>query len=300
MSRKNLKVLILIGLPGSGKSTFAKEHLAKNPNWTRVNRDDFRGMLQNQQICEPKIEAMINELQDFTIIQALKAKQNVIIDNTNLKTKYIEHFCQLVQGQAEVDFLLINTSIKKCVERDKERANPVGEVVIQRMHKDLEILLDAHDFSHRPVKPKIYTNPTPDPQLPNCYVFDIDGTLAHMNGHRGPFDWSKVDRDDYDLSVVATLRKLSQTDKIILLSGRDEEAREKTLEWLEFYAIPFDALYMRPKGDFRKDTIIKKELYNQHLKGKFNVIAVFDDRTSVVQMWRKLGLKCFEVEHHDF
>jgi hypothetical protein len=121
-----------------------------------------------------------------------------------------------------------------------------------------------------------------------------------MNGHRGPFDWSKVDRDDYDLAVVATLRKLSQTDKIILLSGRDEEAREKTLEWLEFYMIPFDALYMRPKGDFRKDTIIKKELYNQHLKDKFNVIAVFDDRTSVVQMWRKLGLKCFEVEHHDF
>jgi len=52
---KNLTVEILIGLPGSGKSTYAKNKVANSNNWIRVNRDDFRAMLKNQGMCENKI-----------------------------------------------------------------------------------------------------------------------------------------------------------------------------------------------------------------------------------------------------
>ena len=56
--KKELQVLILIGLPGSGKSTWAKQQILKKKElgeeWVRINRDDHRMMLKNQFVCENK------------------------------------------------------------------------------------------------------------------------------------------------------------------------------------------------------------------------------------------------------
>ena len=51
---------------------------------------------------------------------------------------------------------------------------------------------------------------------------------------------------------------------------------------------------MRPKGDQRKDVIVKEQLYNEHIKGKFNVVAIFDDRMQMVSLWRSMGLPLFQ------
>ena len=83
--------------------------------------------------------------------------------------------------------------------------------------------------------------------------------------------------------------------KILLTSGRSEEARIKTLEWLEVYNIYHNELFMRKADDYRKDSIVKTELYNEYIKDKYNVICVYDDRLSVVKMWSELGIYCFCV-----
>jgi hypothetical protein len=57
---------------------------------------------------------------------------------------------------------------------------------------------------------------------------------------------------------------------------------------------------MRPANDFRKDSLIKKEIYENDIKGKYNVIMVYDDRNQVVDVWRGLGLKCAQVEPGEF
>ena len=61
-----------------------------------------------------------------------------------------------------------------------------------------------------------------------------------------------------------------------------------------------DELFMRPTGDTRKDSILKKEIYDNHIKGKYNVKYVLDDRDSVVEMWREQGLTCLQVAPGDF
>jgi hypothetical protein len=58
-------------------------------------------------------------------------------------------------------------------------------------------------------------------------------------------------------------------------------------------------LYMRKTDDYRDDTIVKRELYENYIKDKFNVVAVFDDRPKVLRMWRKLGLFTFNVAQHE-
>jgi hypothetical protein len=57
---------------------------------------------------------------------------------------------------------------------------------------------------------------------------------------------------------------------------------------------------MRKQGDFRRDSIVKKEIYDNDIKGKFDVEFVLDDRQQVVDMWREIGLKCLQVAPGNF
>lgn len=52
---------------------------------------------------------------------------------------------------------------------------------------------------------------------------------------------------------------------------------------------------MRVAGDNRPDTIVKYEMF-QKIKDKYNIVGVFDDRECVVEMWRAVGLTCFQVD----
>ena len=61
-----------------------------------------------------------------------------------------------------------------------------------------------------------------------------------------------------------------------------------------------DFLFMRAEDDFRHDTIVKEEIYRTHIEPFWNVFCVFDDRSTVVEMWRSLGLVCLQVANGDF
>jgi predicted kinase len=299
---KNLKCLILIGIAASGKSTWTIDFISKNPGWVRINRDSFRAMLRNEQQCLPKVEDGITEMCYNAIDVAFKKKLNVILDNTNLKSFYINDIIKYVEYRADIEFRVFDISLDAAIERDKNREKSVGETIIKRMYKDYNKLMDSFSYINQTKKEFIYTDPVWDNTLPNIVIFDIDGTLAHMNGKRGPFDWHDVFKDDLDKVVFESyLRHKHYGDRIFIVSGRDEAARKPTEEWLAFHGINYEKLLMRKADDFRKDTIVKTEIYNEHIKGKYNVINVFDDRTQVVEgTWRALGLKCYQVEKGDF
>lgn len=299
-------MIILIGTPGSGKSTWAKDYITKQKalgiEYVRINRDDFRLMLKNQQLCESKVETLINELQDQAIITALNSKFNVIIDNTNLKESYLTHFTDLVQYKADVEFKLIDVGLKKAIEQDALRPNPVGAIVVKKMNANLEFLKTNYTFTNQKKKSLIYKHPKLDENLQNCYIFDLDGTMAHHQNKRNVFDWMKVDLDEVDelLAAINNIIYLSKSAKIFFVSGRSEVCRDLTIQWLKKHNIYYDDIFMRSEKDQRKDIIIKEEIYNNHFKGQYNILGVFDDRKQVVNTWRKLGVKCFQVEDNDF
>ncbi len=136
-------------------------------------------------------------------------------------------------------------------------------------------------------------------------IFDIDGTLAHMGDRRGPFEWDKVHLDEPDQHVIG-LAKMHYNvgHRIIIVSGRDAVCQPATLQWLIGHGVRFDSMFMRPKGDFRPDTIVKREIWDNQIS-KMNYVTidntlVYDDRDVVVKMWREMGLKVFQVASGNF
>ena len=146
-------------------------------------------------------------------------------------------------------------------------------------------------------------------QTQNRYVFDMDGTLALVEHRRKLLDGTRPDWHSFNKAslfdplndaVANTLRALySAGFKIWIVSGRSDIAELETRGWLTKYNVPYHHLLMRSASDNRADDILKKEWALQY-DFVDTVLAVFDDRNSVVKMWRELGIPCFQVAEGDF
>tara|TARA_R100001463_G_scaffold2490_1_gene10528 strand:- start:2006 stop:2473 length:468 start_codon:yes stop_codon:yes gene_type:complete len=148
-------------------------------------------------------------------------------------------------------------------------------------------------------------------------IVDVDGTLADMRGIRGPFEWDKVHLDRPHQDIIDLVKDLACVGfdagleihpdlefepkySIIITTGRDGVCEAATKQWLHDHKVPYDDFYIRKAGDFRKDNIIKSEIYMDHIRPKYDVKYVIDDRDQVVDMWRSLGLRVLQVAPGNF
>ena len=103
---------------------------------------------------------------------------------------------------------------------------------------------------------------------PTAWMVDVDGTLA-LNTHRNPYDWRSAGDDVPNLAAVTASQALAKHPSIaaiIVISGREERARDITAAWLESEGVPYDLLLMRSNGDTRPDEVIKEELFRRHIE----------------------------------
>jgi predicted kinase len=302
---KSKKIRVNVGVPGSGKTTESLDFIRKNPGWCRISRDDIRFMLKGSYSLDYAEENLVTKVFFQAAKNSLLSGFNVILDATHCSYKSIESVIEELGHLGDVEFRIFDVPLKTCIERDSQREPllRVGEERITEIHKSLVDFLQSYPLGNLKRKEKVIKNYTKewDSSLPFAVIFDIDGTLAHMGNKRSPFDWDKVYLDELD-SIIAHQVELHRKagDKIIILSGRDGSCKKITEEWLEIHGIKYDEFYIRPEKDTRKDSVIKKEIYEAEIKGKFNIRLVYDDRNQVVDMWRKLGLKCLQVEPGEF
>jgi predicted kinase len=278
-----LKLILTKGLPASGKTTWAKEYIQKYPETANLCKDDLRLQLGSTN----KREKRVIKVRDLLTEHYFELGYSVIWSDTNLNPVHIKRATELAQQhQAKLviqDFT--NVSLAECIKRDLVRPNSVGQQAIEQMYYDY---LNQADPA-----------PTIDPQLPNCYIVDIDGTLA-INNTRPPFAWNRVNEDALNPAVATLVEKLGQDTQIIVFSGRSSVCRDLTIAWLKQHNINYQDLFMRPADDQRPDDILKSELYYAHVYGKYNAIGVIDDRPKVCRMWRNLGLTVFQVGNPDY
>lgn len=293
------RVIITKGLPGSGKSTWAtKEVLKSKGRVKRVNKDDLRAMVDCDEY-DSENERFILLLRDKIIMAAIRANKHIIVDDTNINPIHEKHIREMVGPRVRVDVVsFMDTDVEECIKRDKKREGKayVGEEVIRRMARQWESWKDV-DCSVTFPEPGQYAK---NPALPSAIIVDIDGTLAHVAG-RSYYDYSRVLEDSVDEVIRDLVVRLSSDYRVIMVSGRDHLCYDDTVQWLKRHDIPCDQLLMRADDDKRHDYIVKREIYENHIKDNYNVQLVLDDRNQVVDMWRnEMGFKVLQVAFGDF
>jgi len=304
MNHGDMRTIILtVGVPGSGKDTWAKEEMTRHPGkYKRVNRDLLREMLDVEQFSSAN-ELFINVVRDRAVEYALGRGYDVIISDTNLKPKTFSSMVEIAKryGNIRVMEKKFDVPIDVCKERNRNRARVVPEHVIDRMFENFNKIKDlpCRDIY---VAPGLVVGPQYDPKKIDCVIVDIDGTVAN-NVTRSYYDMTKVYEDEV-ISPVANLARLLAQDRfIIFLSGRDDSAYDDTYRWLldkaKFNKEEFKLL-MRKNGDSRRDSIVKKEIYEGQIAPNYNVDYVIDDRVSVCRAWRSLGLTVLQLNDLEF
>lgn len=276
------KLLILRGLPASGKSTTAKE-LLKSKSWKRVNRDLLREMLHNNEFTG-KNESVTIAIEKTIAMELLKAGYNVVVDDCNISAHHAEIWMAVAVSQGvEFESQHIDTIWQECIERDKGRDKAVGAQVIKQMALQYGLLYRSEISK-------------------GIVVCDIDGTIANIehrlhHAKKEPKDWksffSEMDKDTVREDVKAEIKKCEEEGyDIVFVSARPEDYREQTEKWL-LDNMGYNFVLMRQKGDKRDDTIVKQEIYDKYLK-HHNVVRVYDDRPKVIRMWMSNGLQVID------
>jgi phosphoglycolate phosphatase-like HAD superfamily hydrolase len=149
-------------------------------------------------------------------------------------------------------------------------------------------------------------------------LFDLDGTLAN-NMHRrhlAPdasitgfvernsawnYFYALMDNDTPIMHMVHLLDMYRQAGlHIIIVTARSSDYLTPTIEWLERHEIQYNSIFTRASKDHRPDYIVKKSLLDIIKASGYDPVIAFDDRDSVVKMWRENGIPCMHVAEGDF
>jgi predicted kinase len=280
------------GLPGSGKTTWALQRVRKHRgNVVIIDTGDLRQMLHGDPPWPPSTASLALEARDRMVELAMREGKRIILTDPHLDPepeRRIERLVETVHarhperppyGIVIQDFT--DVPLKTCIARDLLRPRSAGERVIRDLH--------ARYLRHR--------EPAPlhDPGLPDCIICDLDGTLAVLNG-RDPYDATTCEQDTINEHVWDIVRRYTDASltttpcALILFSGRHARHRAATERWLARHGVTGFQLVMRADDDNRKDAVIKREFFDAHVRGRYNVQLVIDDRLQVCRMWHDLGL----------
>ena len=315
---------ILRGYPASGKS-FLADAIAKEQNAVIVSADHFWiDSFGKYNFDASRLKLAHQDcFEKFKI--AVLAGRNVIVDNTNLKYDDVKKYLDFLLHNNNLNDTIYTIHFKECSFNDLDKAislrsNQENGKNIPADKMRMMYRIFKNDIRHNILtdfQGKIslgdldeLVNNLPwknDPTKESAIICDLDGTLSifeYTNGFktRNPYDGDKCGNDFINFPVAEALKAFYYIGyKIIFVSGREDKFRTQTEEFLErvveTHYFEYASLLMRKSGDFRKDTITKEEIFKTQIENSYNVIAVFDDRKSVVEMWRKLGLFVFDCNY---
>lgn len=123
-------IILMRGLPGSGKTTLSKRYQEASRNAVRLSRDEDRMQYFGVEgVASHGQERLISRIQHMAATEAIRSGYDVIVDACNLH----EDSAKAFSGIAPVVAWDVPTPFEECVQRDASRPRSVGAGVIARM-----------------------------------------------------------------------------------------------------------------------------------------------------------------------
>lgn len=286
-----------------------------DPTTVLVSRDGIRAELFGEFTSHSQDqESLVTSIAEKAVDKALEMGRHVIVHDMNLRKSYRKRWAGFaVKHGADFKYIdLTGVPLDECAARDFGREcaglRYVGCDVILDLHKRYlsnkqaietpESLVEALKDTVQGHEPYQWT-----PGLLDAVIVDIDGTVALHEGVRNPYDTTRYHLDKPNIPVINAIHDecYANGKRILFVSGRDAKFRKVTEDWLyDNVRVSIEGLFMRPEGDTRRDDIVKLELFDNHIRGEYNISRVYDDRNRVVKAWRSIGLTVFQVAEGDF
>ena len=321
-AKRTTPIILMRGISGSGKSTYAREHF---PDYKIVSRDEIRSRFCNLNEYFDKgmrtpFEDYLTTIEETEIAQAICKGIPLVIDNTNLRPKYIQNyvniFAELNVDPSAVKFIELEVSTGEAMRRNLAADKHINKEVIMQQYRQLVCnKVDIKDFTHGsewiqtkrknyfsiPIPVSVYK---PNTELPKAIIVDLDGTSATRAigpDMRSFYDYSNVETDEPVEFVKLIIHALMAYEvEPIFLSGRPEElARSGTEKFIqEKLGVSDFELYMRSDaidskdGERLPDYMVKYRLFNENLRDRYNIVGALDDRRQIVSLWEEIGIKC--------
>lgn len=139
---KLIKIKILSGFPGCGKSTWARDFISQNPDTKRINRDDLRKMFDDSRFTDGN-ESFVNKAKLSLVKTCIDFDKDMVVDDTHCYKEYLVWFINEIRTYANglnkpitIELVDFDVDIDTCIKRNADRDSKVEKAAIYHMAKE--------------------------------------------------------------------------------------------------------------------------------------------------------------------
>ena len=202
-------LILLVGIPGSGKTTYANKYIEINPNTVHLSSDRIRAELWGSEATQGDNNEVFSLMQSRAI-ESLNNGQSVIYDATNITRR--DRACIISQCPkfAKIEAHIVWAPIEVCIERDAARERTVGKEVIDRMLKRFQSpfydegiaeikVIQSDIFGHKYYRDKVFL----DMDIPHDNPHHELNIKEHcLEAYKHAIDLQIGDQANYDCDVT--------------------------------------------------------------------------------------------------
>lgn len=295
------KLTLLVGPPGSGKSTLARQ-MAASSDIVYVNQDS-QGKQGHQD----------------TFREAIYAQRDIVVDRMGFNKQQRANY--LLEAKAkgyETEIIVLHMPYAVCLDRVLKRIGNHETIVDEKgARAALQLFFTKYERPETGEADKI-TFTYPEGPKEKVIICDLDGTLCDVEHRRHHVRLTKEQMDagqrknwpaffagisqdpvnEWCKDIIMSFAEFGIN--TVFCSGRGDNERKITQEWLDRHGFGHQELYMRNRHDSRQDSIVKEIILDFELLTRYQPYFMIDDRQQVVDMWRKRGFTCLQCDAGDF